>query len=154
MLRKLSFLLEGLHAACPHPPHRRTRSSPPPQAFLWGRSPIDALLGSTDPLGILSEPFPRPPSCLQDVSSTNRSSRDLPSVAKRDSCHPLLQRPPSPGRVLHGRHGLSCLPRRWTTGPVPSSPSAPRSAPCRPQAISVQPVEAHHPDQTTDDYYT
>ena len=62
----------------------------------------------------------------QDVSSPNRSSRDLPSVANRDSWHPLLRRPPSQGRVWHGRHGPSCLPRRWTTGPVPSSPSAPK----------------------------
>ena len=94
-------------------PHRRSTGIHRP----LGRPEQTFTSTSCDPLAFLP---------AQGVSSPRRSSRDLPSVANRDSWHPLLQRPPSQGRVWHGRHGPSCLPRRWTTGPVPSSPSAPK----------------------------
>ena len=89
-----------------------------------GEVPHRRSAGVHRPLGRPERTFPSTSFLpAQGMSSPNRSSRDLPSVAKRDSCHPLLQRPPSLGRVWHGP---SCLPRWWTTGPVPSSPSAPQ----------------------------
>jgi hypothetical protein len=90
-----------------------------------GEVPHRHLAGVHRPLGRPERTFPLTTFLpAQGVSSPNRSSKDLPLVARRDPCHPLLRRPPSPGQVWHGRHGRSYLPMWWTTGPAPSSPLA------------------------------
>ena len=63
-----------------------------------GEVPHRRSAGVHQPLGRPERTFPSTSFLpAQDVSSPYRSSRDLPSVAKRDSCHPILHRPPSLG---------------------------------------------------------